>query len=326
MGAMITIRTAFVFATAIWVQQAPCQEIRTYLGMSDASAAAAIGREHFVVADDECNTLLIYQRGQPKAIGSLELSTFLGTKDERESDLEGAATIGTRIYWISSHGLNTKGEVREERRRFFATDMQPGQPPTLKPFGEPYRNLLQDLLADDKLKAYNLADAAKWPPEMSEDGKMGLNIEGLAATPDGKLLIGFRNPIRGGLALIVPVENPGDLLKGEKARFGSPIGLDLRARGIRSIERVGSDYLIVAGPPGKEGSFDLYRWSGKAAEAASLVTGIDVSKLAPEALFAIPGTDTVQILSDDGGGPRVKCKGQEKEKSKQSFRSIIVKP
>jgi hypothetical protein len=32
----------------------------------------------------------------------------------------------------------------------------------------------------------------------------GLNIEGLAATPDGQLLIGFRNPLSEGKALLLP--------------------------------------------------------------------------------------------------------------------------
>ena len=164
--------------------------------------------------------------------------------------------------------------------------------------------------------------AATRPPEAPD----GLNIEGLAATPNGKLLIGFRNPIPGGLALVVPIENPKGLVKGKKAKFGSPIELDLGGRGIRSIELVGSSYLVVAGPPADSGSFALYRWSGKFGDAATVVQGIDFKSLHPEALFALPGTDTVQVLSDDGGVETdgVACK--DRDKSKQSFRSTIIRP
>jgi hypothetical protein len=153
-----------------------------------------------------------------------------------------------------------------------------------------------------------------------------LNIEGLAATPDGNLLLGFRNPVPNGRALVVPIKNPVQLVDGKKAKFGPAIELELGGRGIRSIELVGSSYFVIAGPPADEGEFALYRWSGKSAEAPTVVQGVDFKGLHPEGLFAIPGTDTVQILSDDGGmdSGGVKCK--ELDRSKQSFRSLIVKP
>jgi serine/threonine protein phosphatase PrpC len=91
--------------------------------MCDASAAVALDADHFVVANDERNTLRIYKRGQPDPVNSVELSTFLGTNEKKESDLEGAARIGTRVYWISSHGRNKDGELQERRRRFFATEI-----------------------------------------------------------------------------------------------------------------------------------------------------------------------------------------------------------
>ncbi|HYG61171.1 MAG TPA: DUF3616 domain-containing protein [Thermoanaerobaculia bacterium] len=63
-----------------------------------------------------------------------------------------------------------------------------------------------------------------------------LNIEGLAAK-DGKLLIGFRGPVRGGKALVVTLENPQEVLnQGAPASFATPIELDLDGLGIRSLE------------------------------------------------------------------------------------------
>ena len=300
------------------------QDIFNYRGLCDASAATALGNDHFVVADDELNTLKIYKFRQENPVGTLDLSGFLDTATEKESDLEGAAAIGTRIYWISSHGNNKSGKVRKERYRFFATEIKPGPTPALAlaPIGRPYRDILNDIITAKELQAYKLADAAKLAPEMPG----GLNIEGLAATPDGKLLIGFRNPIPNGASLIVPIENPADVVNGQKAKIGLPIELKLGGSGIRSIELVGTGYLIVAGPPGDVGNFALYRWSGKSDDAATLLPDIDFKDLRPEALFAIPQTDIVQILSDDGGVQEAGVFCKDKPKSKQSFRSITLKP
>ena len=76
--------------------------------MAEASAAALLDDEHFVVGEDECNTLLVYRRGQRAPVGSpVVLADFLGTK-KKASDFEGAARVGDVIYWISSHS-RTKG-------------------------------------------------------------------------------------------------------------------------------------------------------------------------------------------------------------------------
>jgi hypothetical protein len=115
------------------------------------------------------------------------LSAFLYSGD-KESDLEGAAAVGQRIYWIASHGRNSKGKLRPDRQRFFATDIDPGAQPGVIPTGSPYRGLLDDLAAAPTLADLRLGDAAQLAPEAPG----GLNIEGLAAMPDGSLLIGLR--------------------------------------------------------------------------------------------------------------------------------------
>jgi hypothetical protein len=293
----------------------------TYQGMCDASAAVALDANYFAVADDERNTLKVFRRGKKGPVGTIDLSVFLGTKPDKESDIEGAATIDGRTYWISSHGRNSTAERQERRLRFFATDVVVGKSvPTVSTAGRPYLSLLDDLIAAPQLSALKLADAADLAPEATG----GLNIEGLAATQDKKLLIGFRNPIRSQRALLVPLENPHEVIQGKAARFGTAILLDLNNRGIRSIDRVGTSYLIVAGPTADSGSFALYRWSGDPAQAPTALGGIDFRGLHPEAMFAIPGGRKVQFLSDDGqrkiGG--VECK--RLDRSKQMFRSVII--
>ncbi len=305
-------------ATALQAQAAP----EIYRGLCDASAAVALDAGHFVVANDENNTLAIYQRGRPEAVATLSLADFLDSGD-KESDIEGAALVGRRIYWISSHGHNKNAKERPERYRFFATDIDASKsPPSLKPVPKRYEKLLDDLVEADALKPFKLKDAAKLAPEAPG----GLNIEGLAALPDGSLLIGFRNPIPNGKALLLPLKNPDELLEGKTAKFGAPVLLALRNRGVRSIERVANQFLIVAGPTADKGTFSLYHWSGKAGDAPKLAQGLDLADLRTEALFDIGGGQ-VQLLSDDGGIETggVACKDIKKP-SEQAFRSISVKP
>jgi hypothetical protein len=297
---------------------AKLEEHFTYRGMCDASAAAALGEDLFVVANDERNELKIYRRGVADPLQALDLSDFLGTKKDKESDLEGAAAIGTRIYWISSHGRNKKGELQERRLRFFATEAGKGNGQSralLEPVGKAYGGLLDDMIGAATLKKYPLAQASGLTPEA--DG--AFNIEGLAATPQGSLLIGLRNPAPEGKALVLHLLNPDTVVEGGRGEFGAAFELDLGGLAIRSMELVGLAYMIVAGPPADQGTFALYRWSGKAQDAPERLLHEDVDDMRPEALFAIPGTRKVQILSDDGG-PHVKRMAPER----QTFRSWTV--
>jgi hypothetical protein len=285
-------------------------------GLCDASAAVALDARHFIVADDEHNRLAIYKRGEPAMVGQVELDKFL--KAKKEADLEGAAQVGSRIYWIASHARNSTGKVREDRQRFFATDIHGA---TVAPVGTPYTALLADLLATPALGSLKLADAAR----LSAEADGGLNIEGLAAAPDGSLLVGLRNPIPQGKAIVIPLLNPAELVDGKgPARFGAAIRLDLGGRGVRSIERIGSGYLIAAGPPADVGTFALFRWSGKAADAP-VAAKAELGTLRPEALFAWPDGQ-VTLLSDDGGVLVGKKACKDAAPAKRSFRALDFKP
>ncbi len=308
----------FVSVLCVGIARADSKPSMNYSGPCDASAAVATSADDFIVANDESNVLVTYRRGQPQSIRSLDVSRFLGV-GRKEADIEGAATIGSRIYWIASHSRNSKGQVESSRYRLFATDLNAGE---VVPVGRPYKHLLHDLTETPSLARYHLERAARRAAEANG----GLNIEGLAATPDGQLLIGLRNPLPDERALVIPLENPAEAVDGGRARLGEPFELNLGRRGIRSIERVGASYLIVAGPIVDEGSFALYRWSGKRGDAAEPLNPVDLGSLRPEALFAIPQTSQVLLLSDDGdvviGG--VECK--KLPANRQTFRSLVVTP
>lgn len=303
-------------------------EITEHAGLCDASAAVAVGPTQFVVANDEDNVLRVYRRDQPgPPVRTFDLTAFLKPDPEHpEADIEGAARVGDRVYWITSHGANQKGKPRPSRHRLFATDVSvAGDRVTLTPVGTPYQNLVKDLTETPGPKDYPWGEGAKKPPEQVG----GLNIEGLCATSEGTLLIAFRNPIPGGKALLVPLENPKEVVAGNAAKLGKPIPLALGGLGIRSIEYVEArgTYLIVAGPYNDDGDFKLYQWSGAASEEPELIQGVNFKGVQPEALISYPGEETkIQFLSDDGTKQvdGKDCKAAKPEK--RSFRSIWVTP
>ena len=309
---------AFAVTIAL-AASAQAQEVLTYDGACDASAGIALDAERFAVANDENNRIGYFRLGEAKGAGALDLDAFLRIRAGREADVEGAAPMGKRTYWITSHGRSSSGKRQPSRQRFFATETSDGA--SLATIGVPYTRLLDDLTSTPDLARYRLGEAARRPAEAPG----GLNIEGLAATPGGGVLVGFRNPLHQGRALIVPLENPAQMIEGERARLGAPIELDLGGRGIRSMELVGSSYVIVAGPTADEGTFALYRWSGKPEDAATPVRA-DLRDLRPEGLFAIPGTSSVQLLSDDGGIEieGVECKSLPM--ARQAFRAMTLTP
>jgi hypothetical protein len=271
-----------------------------YFGMCDASGAVPISSNLFAVASDEDNILRIYRNDQPgRPVKEFDLNAFLGVQGHSlEADLEGAARIGDRAFWIGSHGRNVNGKERLNRHRLFATDIHgSGAELTLTPVGQPYCRLLDDLLADQRFTRFHLAEAAGHAPKEAE----ALNIEGLSATPEGHLLIGFRNPVPDGKALLIPLLNPNEVIQGKGARFDAAIQLELHGLGIRDMAWHAGTYIIIAGSYHGGGHFRLYRWAGPGAKAERLrVDHLD--DYHPEALIIYPdrGPREFQVLSDDG--------------------------
>lgn len=295
-------------------------------GMCDASAVIMADPAHFLVADDEDNILRLYSRTQDGApLESMDLSSFLRVDPQSpEVDVEGAAPLDGRVYWISSHGRNKNGKDRPNRRRFFATTLtRTNNATVIQPVGQPYEHLLEDMLRDPRLRPFHLATAAQRAPK-SEDA---LNIEGLCATPEGHLWIGFRNPVPHRKALLVPLLNPAELIAGQPARFGDPLLLDLGGLGIRSLTRANGRYLLFAGSPDGNGTSHLFEWSGGADNPKRLPhTGL--TGLNPEATesFMLNGVEHLLVVSDDGalqiGGEE--CKAL-KDPGMKYFRATTLK-
>jgi len=271
-----------------------------YTGMCEASAAVAVGKDRFLVANDEDNVLRLYQVDKP---GEPPVDLPIGLELEELDngiDLEGAAEVDGTVYWTTSHSRTKKGKIKPDRSHVFGTTLKQANGKISLEITGSSGQLMKDLLAQVP-PALGLVDLkVKENEELAPEAK-GTNIEGLAAWGKGQLPIGFRNPVPGGKALLIPLENPAEVIKSKstKARFGKVIQLDLGGLGIRSIERLPGQnaYLLAAGPSGKTGPFRLYRWSPGQAPAE---VKADLAKISPEAIVVFADRKEVLLLSDDG--------------------------
>lgn len=293
-------------------------DTKQYRGRSNVSGAIALDDQRFIVADDEDNQLSIFERHQSKALKpTITLSEIFGgdIKDgnHQEIDLEGATRIDDVYLWIGSHSTSSKAKIRTARHRLFGIQLSETRPGKFiaKPYGSIYAHLITDLKRDSRFAPYRLDRAELIAPKAIG----GLSIEGLTATPEQGVLIGFRNPLTGGIiqddtltagkALLVNLLNPLAVLQGQTAHFATPIELDLGGLGIRDIAWQKDDhYLIVAGPyhanEGRLEKHQLYLWDSTLGTLARQ-DHVNLENWNIEAAFFFPGqNDRVELLTDDG--------------------------
>ncbi len=306
-----------------------------HYGICDASGAVALDNNRFIVANDEDNLLRVYSAndsGTP--LTTIDINNyFTDNPKKKEVDIEAATELNGLIYWITSHGRNKKRKRKPLRHQFFANKITNLDQPILEQVGDSYTQLVfKDMFQDERLKDYELEKAEELAPK--EEG--GLNIEGLTATPNGELLIGFRNPIPRGKALILPLTNPLDLIQKDESEvhaiFGNPIELDLGGLGIRSIEywQDYKIYLIIAGAYDGSDKFAIYQWSGNRQDTPQKIELIILPvDFRPEAVLFYPNRkNQFQLLSDDGSIVRAngtECKEIEDESNPEKyFRSLWI--
>ena len=102
----------------------------------------------------------------------------------------------------------------------------------------------------------------------------------------------------------MPLQNARQVVeKGKRAKFGSPILLDLGGLGIRSMEysHFHKSYFIIAGAHDEVAEFALYRWAGKKEQPVLVKRfAAEPDGFTPEALIVFEKTGGLLSLSDDG--------------------------
>ena len=324
-------------------------ELMEFPGICDASGAVALDDKRIIVGDDELPWLSIYRLDtqQQEAKIPLPFSGASNAGDPPEADIEAATVLGDQIVWISSHGRNKNGKVRPDRYQFFASHRLEADGTTWhQAFSSSYHGLLDDIVADPRDNFAPLRTAIgdlKKKDENLAPKKHGFNIEGMASDPEGKaLLIGLRNPLKDGHALLFRIENPRDVLMGGAAKpnFGGVLDPDFGGRGIRDIvwSPAHQAYLVIAGQvddssPGP--GFSVFRWTGNAApeEVPSLGNLIrTVPDFHPEAIVLLKEQTSaglqfskrVLLISDDGTRPMPHggvCK--DAAENGKSFRGMV---
>ncbi|MCI0537230.1 MAG: DUF3616 domain-containing protein, partial [Verrucomicrobiales bacterium] len=297
-----------------------------YQGICDASAAVAINANLVVIATDEENRLRLYQRdrGGPP-LQAFDVSAHLGLeRGPTETDIEGAARLGGCVYWITSHSRNQDGRFRPNRLRFFATTFtSTADHGTMRFLGEAYPHLVSDLARAPELARFDFEKAARLAPKQ----RGGLNIEGLCATPDNRLLIAFRNPVPNGQALLVPLTNPEQVvMAGQRAKFGEPILLDLDGLGVRDIAYADGRYILIAGSFDGQGQSRLFCWAGGNSKP-QLLKRVKLKGLNPEAIAIYPdrGLEEFQLFSDDSSQRQLgKDCSEMKDEFARQFRSVRI--
>lgn len=325
---LIVVRSALLAALllACNAYAAKLGEPTIFTGTCDASAALGLSRDLFVVANDEDNVLRFYRFSRPGSpVQSFDLRPFLTDKRKApEIDLEGAARLREKVFFITSHGRNSSGNIAPARHKLFALSLAETNGFThVRDIGQTYTNLIADLSRDPHYRPFDFAEAASVAPKAPG----GFNIEALAATPEGALLIGFRSPIPRGRALIATLRNPDAVIAGQPPEFAPPLLLDLGGLGLRDICATTNGYHLLAGPDDGEAETRLYFWAGDTA-TPRLISDIRFTRNNPEGICYLDfgdGSDLL-VLSDDGAR---KIDGTECKKlpeTQRQFRAYRLTP
>ena len=260
-------------------------------GSCDASAMADVGGGYFYVADDENNILRLYNSqlsGMP--LRTVNAEGFANGSEEY--DVEGATVSddGKTIYWITSLANSKKGKEKPYRNRAFTTKINgSGAEATLTSgaYSEKFRDAMIKF-GDDN--GWNFSASASFANSMIPKRIDGFNVEGLTLKTNGNgaAYIGFRAPCvpKKGVtptssnrkyAVMATVENFEQIFSGSgksstTPQVGAPVLFDFGGLGIRSIERVGDYYVIIAGLFEGGGTPKAYLWDGTTNENADPIT------------------------------------------------------
>jgi len=252
----------------------PIQIEGTVLGADDISAIAYTAG-FLVVGADEKASIQVLPRNvtveAPVYAAGRVIQLFAA---KREMDIEGIARVGSTYYVAGSHSKKRRqakmvddGDTltQEDNRKRFRKGVKEEE--------ERNRVYRLDIVSSDggglNLQAVNLVEVIGRDPVLGPFAQIpskenGVDIEGIAVDGDS-LYLGFRGPVLRGNFSPVMVLRFDDVLGAENLEEFENYRLryvNLGGRGIRDITKVNGGFLIIGGPVGDMGSYELYFWTG----------------------------------------------------------------
>jgi hypothetical protein len=288
----------------------------------DLSAAAITPDGSLWLASDELQSIERLTQIAPYVFGkrqSMQIGDFLPLPDAKsEIDIEGMDYTDHYLWLTGSHSLKrkkTKGKharkdiariatVQPELNRFllaripvigntlFASCSHPEHPQhtlsaaALEGSGE--ANALIEVLREDE----HLGPFLSFP---LGDKENGFNIEGIAVQGN-RVFLGLRGPVLDGWAIILEVavteREPGVLVLAptpNSERAYKKHFLDLDGLGVRELQFLGDDLLVLAGPTMHiEGAMKLFRFKDALNHTQDSLSSQDAGGL--EVVFVLPFT------------------------------------
>ena len=292
----------------------------------DLSCVAQVGGNLWLGSDEGVSVERLTWDAKHKCFGAhaafdlTKYFTLPAGKDE-EIDVEGLFVAPPYLWITGSHSLTRRRaegrsfdeaiaeltQIQRQTNRYFlarvplvesaddpgefelrGTAVDPKKPAraitAARLFGTGMTSVLTDALRFDEL----LRTYVDLP---SKDN--GLDVEGLAVADD-RVFLGLRGPVLRGWAVMLELEpdyfaDGFFTLKeiGKKGRLYRRHFLDLNGLGVRDLERVGDDLLILAGPTMDiDGRVLLLRWK----------------KFKKRERETVVGRDDLEVLIDFGGG------------------------
>ena len=272
-------------------------------GLYEPSAIQQLPDGRFLVVEDEKShsfnvlTLDVDGTAESKSLGPGWFQG--GAAIWNLDDLEGLAldSLGY-LYAVTSHSRDDDGDEKKNRNKLARFRIEADRV---------VDSVVVGGLKGALMAAHPLLSAAAEIKEVKTSG--GLNIEALEITPDRqRLLIGFRSPLQGDLAVIASIENPTAIFEADAApQVSSTLQtLDLGGQGIRGMSYIAplAGYLVVSGPVSRQqNEFKLWFWGGLPDSPARRVTvaglqGFERAEGVSPAV--IDGVPRIVIVSDDG--------------------------
>ena len=296
-----------------------------FKSMCDASGAVWIDGKLLIVNDEDQNTTLLRlfdpnSGGKPVAAPVLPTSAIQFDSNEPEIDLEAITQIGATYWTIGSHSRNKSGVARWTRQNLIAFEWKSNAPVNMRSITSllPAIGILARA-ADKNLKNID-------PAVDPKDG--GISIEGLAATPEGDLLIGLRSPLDSQeRALIARLTKPSDAIKENRAlpHLTKIHQLPLEGAGVRDLihDAPANRFLILSGPAGEGGPFRIWAWKGDQSAPTKLLDVTALGKAgSPEAIVRTADKKAFWLIMDEGAAMRNGTACKDLRTEQQSFHAV----